>query len=216
MNIVTKDITIQNEILTLTNQRALVWQRLNTLVISDLHIGKTAHFRMAGIAIPSDILYKDLNRLKFLIVHFKISTVLIVGDLFHAGKNKDIEVFREWMLEFETVTFELVKGNHDRLSNKFYEDLNIKIYPKFRDVETFRFVHDPTHCEAEHFCISGHTHPGAIIKGRGRQRIKLPCFEIATWLMVLPAFSEFTGLNTTKSSSSSEWFAFTDSNVFKV
>lgn len=216
MNLATYDISIHNEIFTLTNQRALVWQRMKILIISDLHIGKTAHFRKAGIAIPSIILDNDLERLKSLIHHFKIETVLIVGDLFHAGKNKDIDVFRQWMLEFDSVAFELIKGNHDRLSNRFYEDIKISIHPKFKDLEPFRFVHDASHCAVDSFCISGHTHPGAIIKGRGRQIIKLPCFEVDDSLLILPAFSEFTGLNTIKSSPSSEWFAFTESNVFKV
>lgn len=216
MNLATLDISIHDEILTLTNQRALVWKRKNTLILSDLHIGKTAHFRKAGIAIPSIILHKDLERLKFLIAHFNIEIVLIVGDLFHAGKNNDIDVFRQWKLEFDSITFELIKGNHDRLSNNFYEDLKIVIHPKYKDMAPFRFVHDADHCDVDSFCISGHTHPGAIIKGRGKQHIKLPCFEVGDALLILPAFSEFTGLNTTKSSASSEWFAFTETNVFKV
>ena len=216
MNLVTKDICIQDETLTLTNQRALVWKREQTLIISDLHIGKTAHFRKAGIAIPTAILHNDLQRLKFLIEHFEIQTILIVGDLFHAGKNNDIDVFQQWMQQFNTLKFELVKGNHDRLSITFYESLNIEIYNQFKDVVPFRFVHDSTHCEECFFCISGHTHPGAILIGKAKQRIKLPCFEVGENLLVLPAFSEFTGLNTKKSSENSDWFAFTETSVFKI
>lgn len=216
MNLATEDLNIYNETITLTNQRALVWKREHILVVSDLHIGKTAHFRKAGIAIPTIILHNDLKRLKSLIDHFQIQTVLIVGDLFHAGKNKDIEIFHQWMLQFEAVKFELIKGNHDRLSNTFYHALNIEIYPRYKDITPFRFVHDATRCNSDTFCISGHTHPGAILNGRGKQRIKLPCFEVGENLLVLPAFSEFTGLNTKKSSDSSEWFAFTETSVFKV
>ncbi|MEO6346707.1 MAG: ligase-associated DNA damage response endonuclease PdeM [Aquaticitalea sp.] len=216
MNLVTKEISIHEEILTLTNQRAIVWKREQTLVVSDLHIGKTAHFRKAGIAIPSTILYNDLQRLKFLIAYFQIQTILIVGDLFHAGKNKDIDVFHQWMLQFDTVKFELIKGNHDRLSQAFYASLNITIYQKYKDIAPFRFVHDATQCNSDHFCISGHTHPGAILKGRGKQFLKLPCFEVGENILVLPAFSEFTGLNTKKSSETSICFAFTESSLFKL
>lgn len=216
MKLATQDISIKDETLTLTNQRALVWKRKKTLVVSDLHIGKTAHFRKAGIAIPSGVLYKDLERLKFLVEFFDTQTTLIVGDLFHAGLNKDIDVFKEWMQQFDTVNFELIKGNHDRLSNAFYHSLGITIFPDYKDVLPFRFVHDSKHCDESAFCISGHTHPGAILYGRGKQRIKLPCFEIGEQLLVLPAFSEFTGLNTKKTCESSEWFAFTDIDVFKV
>ena len=216
MNLATKDITIHNEIFTLTNQRALVWRREQTLVVSDLHIGKTAHFRQAGIAIPSAILDNDLERLKMLIEYFEIQTVLIVGDLFHAGKNKDIDVFQQWRQQFETVKFELIKGNHDRLSNIFYKSLNIVVFSEYKEVVSFRFVHDPAHCHPDIYCVSGHTHPGAVLIGKGKQRIKLPCFEVSDYQLILPAFSEFTGLNTKRSSQGSEWYAFTDTNVFKV
>lgn len=216
MSIITKNILCQNETLTLTNQRALVWEREQTLVVSDLHIGKTAHFRKAGIAIPVDILHNDLKRLQKLILHFDIKTVLMVGDLFHAGKNTDMELFQFWMQDFLHIKFELIKGNHDRLSNTFYQSLHIDVYPAYKDVYPFRFVHDSKHCDSELFCISGHTHPGAVINGRGKQFIKLPCFEVGEQLLVLPAFSEFTGLNTKKSSESSNWFAFTETSVFKL
>lgn len=216
MTIITQDISCNGEILTLTNQRALVWQREQALVVSDLHIGKTAHFRKAGIAIPSAILQNDLSRLQLLIAYFQIKTVLIVGDLFHAGKNKDIELFQGWMQNFSTIKFELIKGNHDRLSNAFYESLNIMVHSKYKEILPFRFVHDATHCNDATFCISGHTHPGVIINGRAKQRIKLPCFEINDTQLILPAFSEFTGLNTQSSSKNAVCYAFTKNNVFKI
>ncbi len=216
MNLVLKEISIKDENLTLTNQRALVWNREKTLVVSDLHIGKTAHFRRAGIAIPSIILHNDLARLKKLIDYFDTQTILIVGDLFHAGKNKDIELFQEWMQQFDNLNFELVKGNHDRLSNSFYQSLDIAVFKDYKEVFPFRFVHDALKCNDDIYCISGHTHPGAIIRGRGKQQIKLPCFEVSKTHLILPAFSEFTGLNTKKSFETSEWFAFTESSVFKV
>lgn len=216
MSIITKDIICKQETLTLTNQRALVWEGEKTLVVSDLHIGKTAHFRKAGIAIPTTILHNDLKRLQQLIDHFDIRTIVIVGDLFHAGKNKDIDVFALWMEGHPHIQFELIKGNHDRLSLKFYESLRIKVYPKFKEIFPFRFVHDATHCNDETFCISGHTHPGVVINGRARQRIKLPCFEVNDNQLVLPAFSEFTGLNTKSSAENALCYAFTYTSLFKV
>ena len=46
---------IEGEILTFTNARALYWKKENALIISDLHVGKSAHFRKNGIAIPAGI-----------------------------------------------------------------------------------------------------------------------------------------------------------------
>lgn len=213
---VTKDILCLNEILTLTNQRALFWKIEHLLVLSDLHIGKTAHFRKAGIAIPSIILQKDLARLEQLIVELNVHQVLFVGDLFHAEINKDITVFQDWKQKFSDITFELIKGNHDRLKDSFYEFLGITIFKTHKDVFPFRFVHDAKHCEDESFCISGHTHPGVVIYGRNKTRIKLPCFEISEYQLVLPAFSEFTGLNTRRTTETSICYGFTSTSVFEL
>lgn len=213
---VTKDILCLNEILTLTNQRALFWKREHMLVLSDLHIGKTAHFRKAGIAIPSIILQKDLARLEQLIIGFNVQKILFVGDLFHAEINKDISVFQDWKQKFSDIRFELIKGNHDRLKDSFYEFLGITIFKTYKDMFPFRFVHDATHCNDQTFCISGHTHPGVIINGRAKQRIKLPCFEISETQLILPAFSEFTGLNTRRTTKTSICYGFTATSVFEL
>lgn len=216
MSIITKDITVQNEIITLTNQRALFWKKEKTLVVSDLHIGKTAHFRKAGIPIPSAILDNDLNRLQTLIEHFKVDIVLVVGDLFHAENNTDIDQFQKFIQDHRSVSFELIKGNHDRLKDSFYESLGITVFKTHKDVAVFRFVHDEQHCKEAVFCVSGHTHPGVTIRGRGKVFIKLPCFEVSEHRLILPAFSEFTGLNTKRTVDSAVCYGFTEKSVFEL
>ena len=39
----------------------MYWQREDALILSDIHIGKTAHFRKHGIPMPDDVLQKDLE-----------------------------------------------------------------------------------------------------------------------------------------------------------
>ena len=56
--------TIQHEKLIFTNQKAVYWEREKTLIISDLHVGKSAHFRKSGIAISSQVLHDDLEILE--------------------------------------------------------------------------------------------------------------------------------------------------------
>ncbi len=216
MTLSTKDISIQNKIFTLTNQRALYWEKEKTLVVSDLHIGKTAHFRKAGIPIPSAILDNDLKRLQLLIDHFDVQTLLVVGDLFHAENNTDIDQFQSFITHNLTINFELIKGNHDRLKDSFYQAMGIAIFKTHKDVGAFRFVHDEQHCDADMFCVSGHTHPGVTIKGRGKVFIKLPCFEVSEQRLILPAFSEFTGLNTKRTVETSTCYGFTEKSVFAI
>lgn len=216
MSLITKEIVCCGEQLTLTNQRALIWNQRHMLVLSDLHIGKTAHFRKAGIAIPSQILHNDLKRLKDLIRDFEIKTILIVGDLFHAEVNQDIQTFSDWKQQFSSIEWRLIKGNHDRLKLSVYEELGIEVDKDYNETPPFRFVHDVNHCEEDAFCISGHTHPGVLIKGRGKQSIKLPCFQVSKKQLTLPAFSEFTGLNTSCSDKDTVCYAFTKTDIFEI
>lgn len=216
MKLQTKEIECSGEVLTLTNQRALYWKRENMLVLSDVHIGKTAHFRKSGIAIPSQILQNDLKRLEKLIRHFDLKTILIVGDLFHAEVNRDIDTFKEWKAQFETISWRLVKGNHDRLHSLVYENLGFDVDSEYHECLPFRFVHEVEHYETNTFCISGHTHPGVLIKSRGKQSIKLPCFQVSKSQLILPAFSEFTGLNTFGIEKETVCYAFTPTNLFEI
>ena len=214
MVIVEEIITVHNENLVLTNQRVIFWKREDALILSDLHIGKTAHFRKHGIPMPDGILQHDLERLNALILHYEVKKLLIVGDLFHAEANIDMTTFNTWLKTFQTLEIILIKGNHDRLSKQLMIDFNIKIETELH-VSPFTFVHQHLKEHKGLMTISGHTHPGVMIKGRGKQRMKLPCYQVNSNQIILPAFSLFTGLNTRSLSKDSVCYAFTESSIFK-
>ncbi|MFC7444266.1 ligase-associated DNA damage response endonuclease PdeM [Mesoflavibacter profundi] len=212
----TISLKFANQNLVLTNQRALFWSEQNALVLSDLHIGKSATFRKNGIPISQSVLIEDLQRLKALIDYFKAEKLIIVGDLFHAEVNKDIDYFKEWLLQFDNLKLQLIIGNHDRLSETLYEDLNIDIFKPSLNLSPFTFVHDLYECEEDEFYISGHIHPGYVLKGKGKQFIKLPCYQVFDNHIVLPAFSKFTGLNTNKTDKKCTNIVFTEDAIFKI
>jgi DNA ligase-associated metallophosphoesterase len=214
MNIVQEKITLRNESIILTNQRALFWEREHLLVLSDLHVGKTAHFRKHGIPIPDDILIEDLNRLSVLIQHFNPQHIYIVGDLFHAEANRNMEYFLNWRSQYKDLKMNLIKGNHDRLSELWISKLDLIVETKVA-IAPFLFVHDPSEDKGDYFSISGHIHPGVLIKGRGRQKLKLPCYAITEDELILPAFSKFTGLNSRYGNKDTVHYAFTDNEFFK-
>ena len=214
MVIVEEIITVHNENLVLTNQRVIFWKREDALILSDLHIGKTAHFRKHGIPMPDGILQHDLERLNALILHYEVKKLLIVGDLFHAETNIDMTTFNTWLKAFQTLEIILIKGNHDRLSNQLMIDFNIKIETELH-VSPFTFVHQHLIEHKSLMTISGHTHPGVMIKGKGKQRMKLPCYQVNSNQIILPAFSLFTGLNTRSQPKDSVCYAFTESSIFK-
>lgn len=214
MNIVIEHIAIKQEELTLTNQRAIYWKNENALILSDIHIGKTAHFRRHGIPMPDDILQKDLERLKALITHFEVNQLLIVGDLFHAETNSDMSTFKLWLRQFENLKLVLIKGNHDMQSNQLMNNLGIEVKTEM-NIGPFTLIHEPEDGNSDSFTISGHTHPGVLIKGKGKQKLKLPCYQINLKQLILPAFSLFTGLNIKSKPENATCFAFTETTIFK-
>lgn len=216
VSIVSKKIRCNNEILELTNQRVIYWKAQNSLILSDLHIGKSAHFQKSGIPIPSSVLETDLFRLKALIEFFKAKNLIIVGDLFHAEYNKDLDEFKSWLTNFDDLKLKLIKGNHDRLQHKIYNEFNIEVHQPELNIGCVKFVHDNIKSTENCFTISGHIHPGVSIRGKGRQRIKLPCFQVTESQLILPAFSLFTGLNTQKTFKKCQNFCFTEDGIFEV
>ena len=214
MTLQTLEKTIQNQTLVFTNQRALFWQEQKAVIISDLHIGKTAYFRKNGIPIPSDILEKDITRLSILIENFSAEQLLIVGDFLHAGKNKDFELFEEWRSKNSRLKIILIKGNHDIHKADFLKLLDITIVDNSLKFEPFTFIHEPLDSENE-YSISGHLHPGVTVKLERRKTVRLPCFRVSDNQLILPAFSEFTGLDT-KSCEDFECIAFTEDLIFEL
>ncbi|WP_051190506.1 ligase-associated DNA damage response endonuclease PdeM [Kaistella palustris] len=206
--------TIQNVNLTFTNQRALFWNEEKMLIVSDLHVGKSAHFRKNGIAVSSEILHADLQKLEDLIQYFGAEKIVIVGDLFHAGYNSDLEIFRKWRYQFSQ-EFILIKGNHDRLSCEIYEGLGLECHDRELLQPPFHFSHDPEIYGHESFYISGHIHPGFVLQGRN-ERIRLPCFAVSESQIVLPAFSKFTGLDTKTLKGNFKNIVFTEGTIFEV
>jgi len=214
--IATQSISIPNDELVLTNQRALYWAKEKALVLSDLHVGKSATFRKAGIPISKNVLVNDLKRLEQLIHHFNAKKLIIVGDLFHAEYNSDIDYFHDWLSSFTNLKLELILGNHDKLSDTVYKDFRLKIFQPKKESENLCFIHDNFKINNKLFTISGHTHPGVILKAKGKQRLKLPCYQVTEHQLILPAFSLFTGLNYSNPPEKCVNYAFTAELIFKV
>jgi DNA ligase-associated metallophosphoesterase len=211
---------LHQQTLWLSPARCIYWEQEKALILSDLHFGKTGHFRKSGIGVPQNIFKEDLQRLFTQIQFFKPETLLIAGDMFHSHANKEIDFFLKWRNDFSDVNFYLIKGNHDVLPNKFYEEANIKIVKKKLQVQNFCFTHDiANECEDEEeklFTFSGHIHPGIKVSGIGKQSVMLPCFYFSNAYAVLPAFSYFTGLYKIRPKDKDNVFALIENKVIKM
>jgi len=186
-----------DEHMIMSAERTLFWEDQSTLIVADVHIGKTGHFRKAGIGVPPQVYKDDLHRLLTQILFFKAEKLVIVGDLSHSVANKELELFNKWRKDFSSLDVHLVKGNHDILQEKWYKEAEISVSTGHLRIKNLLFVHDILSAGIPVFpasyILSGHLHPGICIKGRGKQSLRFPCFYFAKEYCVLPAFSRFTG-----------------------
>lgn len=209
-------INCKGEDLILSKHRAIYWAAKKMLIISDLHLGKGAHFRKAGIQIPVHVNTTDLNKLTTLILEFTPDILLITGDMFHHQMNSEAELFRLWRLQYPNLKIILIKGNHDLLKARDYSDLAIETYHTEFLCEPFRFIHDQPAVTDNYYNITGHIHPGVTIYGKARQLIRLPCFYFGKTGAILPAFSVFTGLSKIKAEKGDLFYVITPEKVILV
>lgn len=200
----------------LSPHRAAFWEEQKALILSDLHFGKTGHFRKAGIAVPQQVYKEDLQRLVSLLQYFNPRQIIAVGDLFHSLANLELDWFKRWRNDFSSLEFNLVKGNHDILKEQWYKEINISFWEKELIVDGIRFTHDYCKDDPVDYTFCGHLHPGVILNGLGKQSLRFPCFYFSEGHCILPAFSKFTGMATLEPSPSDVVYAIVEKSLIKL
>jgi len=210
--------TILGNTFLLSASRCIFWEEERILIMSDLHLGKTGHFRKSGIAIPQAIFKEDMQRLVTQLQIFKPRQVIIIGDMFHSYDNKEHEFFLKWRQDFADIPIHLVKGNHDILKEAWYAKAGITINKCELTIGDFVFVHDFNDCSIpdKGYIFSGHIHPGVTVRGAGRQSLHFPCFYFGKEYAVLPAFSKFTGTYTIEPKAGESVFALVEQTLVKI
>ncbi len=164
-------------------------EEYRALVVSDLHLGKSErHARRSGGFWPPYENHATLERLTGEILALSPRMVVTLGDSFDdsltadcldndtAGQIEKLVAGHEWMW---------VTGNHDPAPTRFGGESAAAL--RLGGL-TFRHIADP----AESAEISGHYHPKAQMRVRGR-RIARKCFVMDARRVILPAFGAFTG-----------------------
>lgn len=167
-----------------------------TLLVADLHLGKAAAFRRAGIPVPEGSAAADLDRLGALLAERGARRLLVLGDLFHSvGGMTDAvtEQFRRWRGSVGAVEVVLVVGNHDARLGRRLGSLGLDQVAPALDEPPLHFIHDPRGGVAERFVVGGHLHPAVTLRGPTWERIRARCFVADGQRLVLPAFGSFTG-----------------------
>lgn len=204
---------LRNQNLWLSASRVLFWEEAQTLIASDLHLGKTGHFRKSGIAVPQAVYKDDLQRLVQALQHFQPKQLVVVGDFFHSHANKELDLFSKWRSNFANLQVTLVKGNHDILLPEWYANNQITVINTLQQ-PPLQFLHDPADSTfSENYILSGHIHPGIRVGSLGKQSMRLPCFYFGKHQGILPAFSGFTGLATIEPNDGDAVFAIVKNTI---
>ena len=104
----------------LFTENYIYWEEEKAIILTDLHLGKSGHFRKNGIAVPQPVFKDDMQRFMAIIQYQKPKQIIVIGDLFHSRENKEHQLFLRWRKDMRGIDFHLVKGNHDILSNEFF------------------------------------------------------------------------------------------------
>jgi DNA ligase-associated metallophosphoesterase len=203
--------------------RALWWARRETLCVADVHLGKSAAFRSAGIPVPEGTTSADLARLSALVLACGAKRVVILGDLLHARSGraaKTMEAFAAWRVRHAEVDVLLIRGNHDVSAGDPPDEWGMRVEDEgFADEGDGEvgFAHDPGGVEEQwgKSVLCGHVHPAVTMVGV-RRGMRAPCFWFRERVCVLPAFGSFTGMKGVSPSVRDRVLAVGDDEVVEV
>jgi DNA ligase-associated metallophosphoesterase len=206
-------IRVANHSLRLENRYLMLG---NTLILADLHLGKTTHFRKAGYAIPSAARGADQGELIRILQLEKPEQVIVLGDLFHSASNSECEELAMITSQFPSVQFELVMGNHDILAPEIYRSMDFET-SEAQSIGNLILTHEPLeNVPAGKTNMHGHIHPGIRLVGRGRQSLLVPCFHLTPSHFCLPAFGALTGLMRQKPKKADKIYGILEDEVARV
>ena len=185
-------LALAGQSLHLLPQRAVWWPECATVFVADLHLGKAATLRRAGLPVPGGTTSADLRRLSDLLAATAATRLVVLGDLIHArgGRQRPtLDAVGRWRDTEPALEIELVRGNHDRGAGDPPADWRIRCHDEPRRDGPLVLRHHPEP-DAAGPVLAGHLHPAVRLQGGG-ERLKLPCFLLRDGVLVLPAFSGF-------------------------
>ncbi|WEN13972.1 ligase-associated DNA damage response endonuclease PdeM [Rhodanobacter sp. AS-Z3] len=189
-------LEIAGESLELHAERAAYWRHAKCLLVADVHFGKGAVLRRAGITVPTGQTLADLGRLDDLIAHYQPAQLIVLGDLVHGTAPRDapwIGQVSAWRQRHADVDMRLIAGNHDRHFDT--RRLGFEMVGDALAMPPFLLRHEPG-AVAGSYVLAGHVHPGTTLRD-GWRRHRVPAFRFADDAGLLPSFGTLTGLHET-------------------
>ena len=196
-------------------QRAALLIDHATLLVADAHIGKAVSFRSLGVPVPRGTTTQTLQRLSEAVAASGAQRVVFLGDLLHSARAHapaTLEAFAMWRRQHAALELVLVRGNHDDRAGDPPAALGVRAVDEPWPLGPLALCHHPQTVPGA-YVLAGHVHPGVVLVGRARQRLRLPCFRFGATLGVLPAFGAFTGLQVVRPAPGEQVYAIADDRV---
>ncbi len=156
----------------------------NYLLVSDLHIGIE---REVGLGRAANTEYM-LKKLEILQDKYKVSRLVLMGDVKHRFDLRDIDLVR-WFLWKANDRFNeiiILGGNHDKGIN-FINKTEIKILDSL-EIGNYILTHGHDLKPQNKTLIIGHEHP-VIELGNGFTSARYMCFLDFDDVIIMPAFN---------------------------
>jgi DNA ligase-associated metallophosphoesterase len=193
------NIEVAGETVVLLPERALWWPRRRTLIVADVHFGKSSVFRTHGLPVPAGSTDDNLSRLSACIASYPVERLLCLGDLTHARSAHTPELISklgDFRAQHADMQIELIRGNHDRHAG-VPDVLRVRVLDEPRFETPFSLRHEPAKDQTADlhtgYVLAGHVHP-AIVLSTQHDRLRVPCFAFGSRSAILPAFGAFTGM----------------------
>lgn len=170
---------------------ALWWPAESCLVVADLHLEKGSSFAARGQFLPPYDSRETLTRLQEVIARRRPRRVICLGDSFHDAEAGERLGSAE-KAELRTLTsahdWIWITGNHDPVPPR---GLGGEVSSEV-EMQRLVFRHEAEKVSEEGGEISGHYHPKAAVRVKGR-RFSRPCFVFDRNRLILPSFGAYTG-----------------------
>ncbi|MDR9405756.1 MAG: ligase-associated DNA damage response endonuclease PdeM [Spiribacter sp.] len=180
--------------LELLAERAVYLPGQRILYIADLHLGKAAAFRRAGLAVPEGDTNDTLARCSALINRYTPAGLVLLGDILHTRLSADptlAATIRRWRAQHAAVPMVAIQGNHDRELDRLDDVFDCQT--EGIEAHGLQLFHHPPETAQSTPWLAGHWHPVVALEGAG-DRMRLPSFIATTNQgLILPAFGSLTG-----------------------
>jgi DNA ligase-associated metallophosphoesterase len=184
------DFTLNGSILRADHFGALYWPERRVVVVSDLHLEKGSAFAARGVPLPPYDTAATLGRLEAVLRNHQPEQVICLGDSFHdQGASERIAPHALRRIQLLTVRYgwTWITGNHDPEPAAIWGGnplADLILGPLAFRHEAIAGVGPGE--------ISGHFHPKARVRLRGRSASG-QCFVTDGRRLIMPSFGAFTG-----------------------